>query len=278
MSKVLYHKIYKHPSSEEWVTFIHGAGGSSGIWHRQLRAFREHFNLLLIDLRGHGRSKEFSANDDSEYTFPLISKEVMDVLDHHRIRKSHFVGVSLGSIIIRTIAHFYPERVLGMIQSGAILKLDFRTRTLVAIGNLFKHLVPFIWLYKLFARIIMPRKSHYWSRKLFVDEARKMDNNEFLKWFPLAYGLNAYMKKKINPPESVPDLFLMGEEDYLFLPIVKETVKNFANKTLRVVPEAGHVSNVDNAEYFNKIAIDFIKKHSPSLKSSLAFRSSDSFI
>ena len=37
---------------------MHGAGGSSSIWYKQLRAFKENFNVLLIDLRGHGKSKK----------------------------------------------------------------------------------------------------------------------------------------------------------------------------------------------------------------------------
>ncbi|MDG1186289.1 MAG: alpha/beta fold hydrolase, partial [Schleiferiaceae bacterium] len=48
-----------HQNSPElpWVTFVHGAGGSSTIWYKQLKAFSSNFNVLLIDLRGHGRSK-----------------------------------------------------------------------------------------------------------------------------------------------------------------------------------------------------------------------------
>lgn len=29
--KVLFHKTYLHPTSQEWVVFVHGAGGSSSI-------------------------------------------------------------------------------------------------------------------------------------------------------------------------------------------------------------------------------------------------------
>ena len=46
---------YQHDSSSEWITLIHGAGGSSTIWYRQIRIFAEKYNVLLIDLRGHGR-------------------------------------------------------------------------------------------------------------------------------------------------------------------------------------------------------------------------------
>ncbi|HCZ09730.1 MAG TPA: 2-succinyl-6-hydroxy-2,4-cyclohexadiene-1-carboxylate synthase, partial [Flavobacteriaceae bacterium] len=37
-----------------WITFVHGAGGSSAIWFKQIRFFSKYYNLLLIDLRGHG--------------------------------------------------------------------------------------------------------------------------------------------------------------------------------------------------------------------------------
>ena len=40
-----------------WVTFVHGAGGSSSTWFKQIREFRKEHNVLLIDLRGHGQSK-----------------------------------------------------------------------------------------------------------------------------------------------------------------------------------------------------------------------------
>ena len=54
---MLHYKIHKKSPDAEWVTFIHGAGGSSSIWFRQIRDFQKHFNVLLIDLRGHGKSK-----------------------------------------------------------------------------------------------------------------------------------------------------------------------------------------------------------------------------
>ena len=53
---MLNYRTYKHKTSKSWVTFIHGAGGSSSIWFKQIRDFKLAHNLLLIDLRGHGGS------------------------------------------------------------------------------------------------------------------------------------------------------------------------------------------------------------------------------
>ena len=54
---MLSYSVYKNENASKWVTFIHGAGGSSSIWFRQVRAFKSEFNILLIDLSGHGKSK-----------------------------------------------------------------------------------------------------------------------------------------------------------------------------------------------------------------------------
>ena len=64
-----------------------------------------------------------------------------------------------------------PERVKSMVLGGAILRLDIRSRVLVQLGRLGQHFLPYMWLYRLFAFIIMPRQHHQESRNLFVREA-----------------------------------------------------------------------------------------------------------
>ena len=76
------------------------------------------------------------------------------------IKKSHFIGISLGTILIRDLAERNPELVESMVMGGAILKLNMRSKLLMGFGNFFKSVVPYIVLYKLFAFIIMPKKNH----------------------------------------------------------------------------------------------------------------------
>ena len=101
---MLHYKIYPNTQSNEWITFVHGAGGSSAIWSKQIKAFKKHYNLLLLDLRGHGRSKHIVYNEMKKYTFNVIGNDVVEVLDSLKIKKSHFVGISLGTVVIRDIA------------------------------------------------------------------------------------------------------------------------------------------------------------------------------
>ena len=94
---MLHYSKYPNPNSKLWVTFIHGAGGSSSIWFKQLREFTKYFNVLMVDLRGHGKSqKSFYKTISRKYSFSSVSEDILEVLDKEKIRSSHFVGISLG--------------------------------------------------------------------------------------------------------------------------------------------------------------------------------------
>jgi pimeloyl-ACP methyl ester carboxylesterase len=254
---MLFYKTHTHTTTSPWVVFVHGAGGSSAIWYKQIRSFKANFNVLLVDLRGHGRSPG-SAVMGKNYNFETISADVLQVLDHLNIKKAHFVGVSLGTIIIRQLAEMAPERVQSMILAGAIAKLDIRSRFFVGMGNTFKNLVPYLWLYKLFAFVIMPRKNHAESRSFFVNEARKLARQEFLRWYKLTGQLRPLLKRFEVPLPGIPTLYVMGRQDHMFLPTVQDLVKRTRQATLEIVEECGHVVTMEQPAVFNEYAIRFI--------------------
>ena len=257
---MLSYSIYKNKSSLKWVTFIHGAGGSSSIWFRQIRAFKKEFNILLIDLGGHGKSKSrFKEKSKQGYTFDLITKDIKDVLIRLNIKSSHFVGVSLGTIIVRDLAENNPKLVDSLVLAGAILKFNTRSNFLMHFGNFFRSLVPYIMLYKLFAFIIMPKKNHKESRSLLVKECKKLYQKEFIRWCKLTAGINKIIKVPRSNDIKIPSLYVMGKEDHLFLPSIEQAVASYTNAILHVIENAGHVVIVDQPIEFNSTVIKFIK-------------------
>ena len=257
---MLHFKTFLRKEKSSWVTFIHGAGGSSAIWYKQLRDFKKKHNVLLIDLRGHGKSKSPIYQKLKSYTFDTISDEVIEVLDHLKIKKSHFVGISLGTIIIREIAERYSERCTSMILGGAVMKLNFRGQVLMRLGVLLKSVIPYLLLYKFFAIIIMPRKKHRESRNLFINEAKKLYQKEFKRWFTLVSEVNPLLALFRIKDSGIPTLYVMGEEDHMFLPAISKLVKNHLSSELFVIPNCGHVVNVEQPEIFNSQVLKFIKK------------------
>ena len=214
---------YENKNTTEWVTFVHGAGGSSSIWFKQIKEFKKHFNVLLLDLRGHGNSKE------------KISQKY-------------------------TVAEMYENRVQSMIMGGAILKMNFRSQVLMRLGNIFKYVLPYLVLYRFFAFVIMPNKNHKQSRLLFINEAKKLYQKEFIKWFKLTAEINPILKWFRQVELQVPTLYVMGNEDYMFLPSVRKVVEShYKSSKLLVIENCGHVVNVEKWEVFNTEVIQYIK-------------------
>ena len=253
--------VYKNDNSTQWVTFVHGAGGSSSIWFKQIRDFQKHYNVLLLDLRGHGKSQSLiKATFKQRYNFPDLANDILEVLDFLKIQSSHFVGISLGTILIRQLAEMSPHRVQSMILGGAILKMNFRSQILMRVGNLFKYVMPYLILYKLFAFIIMPRENHKQSRLLFINEAKQLCQKEFIKWFRLTAQINPVLKWFRQVEVNIPTLYVMGNEDYMFLPSVKAVVaSHFKSSKLYVIENCGHVVNVEQAAVFNAAVLSFMQ-------------------
>ncbi|UCZ52437.1 alpha/beta hydrolase [Bacillus shivajii] len=256
---MLHHRVYIANASRPWVTFIHGAGGDSTTWHKQVKDFKKHFNVLLIDLRGHGKSNgiPWQKGDSLED----IADEVVNVLDHLHIKSTHLVGISLGTIIIQTMAQKHTDRIESMILGGAVIQLNVRTKFLMALGNLTKYIIPYMWLYRFLAWIIMPKSNHIESRSAFVDQAKKMCQKEFIRWFALLKAMNPLLERLQTNFNGIPTMFIMGEEDYLFLPAVEKLVEEKEGLLLKRIEDSGHVCNIDQPRQFNDETIKFISTY-----------------
>ena len=256
---MLNYTIYTNKNAQSWVTFVHGAGGSSSIWFKQLREFKKHFNVLLLDLRGHGNSKPILKDTfDKQYTFDAITNDILEVIDFEQIRKSHFIGISLGTILIRNLAEKHPHRVATMIMGGAIMKLNLRSQILIKLGVVFKSIIPYLWLYKFFAFVIMPNKNHKESRSLFVREAKKLYQKEFIRWFKLTSEINPLLRFFRSVDIKIPTLYVMGGEDYLFLPSIRKIAIAHENSNLFIIEDCGHVVNVEQPKLFNRMVIGYL--------------------
>lgn len=255
---MLSYTSFKNDNTTDWVTFIHGAGGSSSIWYKQIRDFNKEYNVLLIDLRGHGKSKKHLFEKLKRYTFDVIGDDVIEVLDHLKIKATHFVGISLGTIIIREITERYPERTKSMILGGAVMRINIRGQMLMRMSTLFKSIIPYIVLYKILSLVIMPRKKHRESRHLFINEAKKIYHKEFKRWFKLTSQVNGLLSFFRLKDCGIPTLYIMGSEDHMFLPSISKLVKNHLSSRLIVVQNCGHVVNIDQSEEFNSKVLGYL--------------------
>lgn len=255
-----YTKMNHKKENVDTVVFVHGIGGGSNIWSRQLRAFRKHFHLLFIDLPGHGDSS-YGLHDMKEHSFDAIVEEVTKVLKKENIKNAHFVGISLGTIVIQHLNDKHPEMVKSMVLGGAVEKFNVSARLIIGAAEALKRFVPYMWLYKICALILMPRAHHAESRIAFVKEAYKLGKREFLYWMKLHKDVEETVQEAKHN-HTTPKLYIMGSEDYMFLPSVQESIHQNKNEKLKVIDRCGHVCNIERHEEFNQSAIDFLLMNS----------------
>ncbi|MET3683710.1 pimeloyl-ACP methyl ester carboxylesterase [Alkalibacillus flavidus] len=254
---LLDYKMYQHDTSNEWVVFLHGAGGNHTIFYKQAKQFKKHFNCLFVNFPGHGKSKPL----DVKYTTGNIADKVLELLDHLNIQQSHFIGISLGTMVMTEIGHKMPERVASMTMGGAVVKWKFWTDMLFKIAYKVRSFVPYMLLYKFFARILMPKKNHKDSRSTFVNEASKLGQREFVRWTELLTVSNGLYKRFLSMPKQIPKLYVMGDEDHVFLKGAQYTADRDPDASLQIIDDSGHVCNIDQAQQFNDYTISFIEKH-----------------
>ncbi|MGL4854628.1 MAG: alpha/beta fold hydrolase, partial [Lentisphaeria bacterium] len=188
---MLHYRKYTQLNDAPWVVFVHGAGGSSSLWFKQIREFRHYFNIILVDLRGHGKSNLFLEGIYKEqFTLREATEDIIEVLDTENIHQAHFIGMSLGSVIIRELAEIAPERISSIILGGAVTKFNIRSQLLLKMVYFLKRIIPFMWLYKCLAFAVMPRKRNRESRLIFINDAKKISRSEYLRWFHLISEAN----------------------------------------------------------------------------------------
>ena len=258
---MLNYKTIAHIPDGKWVVMIHGAGGNIEVWFKQVAEFSRQFNLLLVDLAGHGESTHKEVFTTS-FNFDLAADQVIEVLDHLKIRRAHFMGLSLGSIIVHTIADHYPQRVDTMVLAGAITHLSLKTRLTFEFVDMFKRIIPFSVVKVLLANSIIPQQKYNESKSTFMRSAQKVTYQGFMQWMRLATTLDKYMDRLLSAEILTPTLYVMGEDDTLCLSHVKQVAQQSRdNVSLVIIPNAGHVCNIDNKQEFNKITLNFINSN-----------------
>ncbi|MFM7822474.1 MAG: alpha/beta hydrolase, partial [Bacteroidota bacterium] len=141
-----------------------------------------------------------------------------------------------------------------------VMKLNFRGQVLMRLGLGIHTIIPYMTLYRFLAFVIMPRKKHRESRILFIQEAKKLYQKEFEKWCRLLSDINPLLALFRIRDLGIPTLYIMGEEDYMFLPSISKLVKDHRSSTLFVIPACGHVVNIERPDVFNNEAIAFLQR------------------
>lgn len=108
--------VQEYPHVGETVLFLHYGGGNLAMWKWVVPFFENQYQLLLVDLRGHGLSDKPADG----YQMDVMAQDIHHLLSALSLEKVHIVGSSLGAEVGLSIAANHPEQVLSLTCEGAL--------------------------------------------------------------------------------------------------------------------------------------------------------------
>jgi 3-oxoadipate enol-lactonase/4-carboxymuconolactone decarboxylase len=118
------------------LVLVHSLGLDHGQWDPQMPALLRHFQILRMDLRGHGASDAPA----EEYTIEMLGRDVLAVVDATRRERFAYCGLSLGGMIGQWLGANAGEKITGLIlantspRMGAPELFDARRRLVLESG------------------------------------------------------------------------------------------------------------------------------------------------
>ncbi|MCG6970135.1 MAG: alpha/beta hydrolase [Gammaproteobacteria bacterium] len=107
------YKLIGHDKSRPVIVFVHGLGSNHTRWSEFMAntLLVHHFNLLRVDLMGHGLSLQRRRVTRQDW-----SADIAAILKHEGFSDAFIIGHSLGAQVAIEFAHHYPEHCSGVVM------------------------------------------------------------------------------------------------------------------------------------------------------------------
>jgi len=109
-------QIREYEQEGDAIIFLHFGGANLMMWQRIIPYFQDRYRLILVDLRGHGRSDK----PQTGYHIDEMARDVIGIMQYLKLEQAHIVGSSLGAEVGLSMASNYPEKVISLVCDGAL--------------------------------------------------------------------------------------------------------------------------------------------------------------
>ncbi|MBA3895570.1 MAG: alpha/beta fold hydrolase [Sphingomonadaceae bacterium] len=240
------------------LLFLHGIGGNRGNWTAQLCHFGRRFTAVAWDARGYGDSDDY----DDALAMADFSDDVIRVADHYGARRIHLVGLSMGGRIALDSWRRFPDRIasLTLADTSAGSKetqapgkvevfLAARRAPLLA-GQTPAELAPVLVEQIIGPNIGAVQKTH------LTDSLAALHSASYLKTLEMVTRFTDFPDFATI---DVPTLVIVGSEDRVAPPQVARAMTDaIPGARLEVIDGAGHISNVEAPDEFNRVLDHFL--------------------
>ena len=241
------------------LIFIHGFPFNLSIWNSQVNFLSEKHRVITYDIRGFGKT----SNGFEEPSISLFAEDLIGFMDALKIDKAIVCGLSMGGYILLNAATRFPDRFLGLILADTQCISDTsevkenRDLTILQIlaGGVEDYAESFV--NKVFCKNSLEHKKEVVEYiKDTIISTSTLSLTETLSALANRNEICSSLSK-IN----IPTLVVCGKEDMLTTPAQSQFLHHsIKNSKLQLIEQAGHLTNLEQPEIFNKIIFNFITK------------------
>jgi 3-oxoadipate enol-lactonase len=242
------------------VVFIHGFPLSQKMWESQISELPNDIHAIAYDVRGHGSS----AVGDGQYTMELFVDDLIVLLDHLGIEKAVLCGLSMGGYIALRAVEKHPNRIKGLILCDTKSQPDTNEGKIKRTNSLKTLKSAGVTAFADdFVKTIFGTKTFEDNPKAieFVKELIRANSVLGICGTLLALACRTETTASLSSI-NVPACIIVGEFDLLTPPsCAQEMHKAITGSEIHILPNAGHMSNLENTKDFNTHLLFFLKKH-----------------
>lgn len=238
------------------VVLLHGLGSCGADWEPQLPGLVPGYRVLLVDLRGHGRSSK----PDAPYSVPVMARDIARLLDSLELGPAHIVGLSMGGMVAFQLALDAPERVASLTLVNTTPDLSLRSRR-----ERFKlrrrllgvRVLGMSGLGRVLARRLLPGPQRRDRRRTFV---ARYAQNEKGTYLAVLDGLVGWSVADRLESIACPVLVVAAEHDYAPVADKRAYAARMPRAELVVLDGARHAAPAEQPDAFNCVLRTFLDR------------------
>jgi pimeloyl-ACP methyl ester carboxylesterase len=247
------------------VVFAHELTADLRSWEPQLRAFSRRYRCIAYNARGYPPSEVPRAR--AKYSQAIVADDIADLLRHLRLPKAHLVGSAMGAMTVLNFGLRHPRRALSLtaINAGTGADPDKREQFLRDVETQARRFETLGMEEALKDHRVGPSRVPFLNRnpRGFAEFARRSTElsaagyantlRGVLAKRPPVYALEQPLRRL-----RVPLLLVNGDEDDKCLEPGIFIKRVCPAAGLVVVPWSGHVVNLEEPDFFNRMLLEFL--------------------
>lgn len=243
---ILHHKIQ---GQGDPLVILHGLFGTSDNWATLARQFAEHFTVVTVDLRNHGRSFH-----DPVMTYTAMVEDLVRLMEQEWIHKAHILGHSMGGKVAMHLAFSHPDLVDQLLVTDIGTK-DYpggHERILDALNGLPVDQVQS----RAEAEEFLRRTIHQDGIVQFLLKNLGRNGQDGYRWkmnLPVITSQYDQIISGVHPGHAytgTTTFFRGGRSDYILDEDWAEITQRFPSAELLTIPDAGHWLHAEQPEAF----------------------------